>query len=370
MEAAVVIGANYGDEGKGLITDYLTALDASNAWAIRFNGGAQAGHTVQRPSGLRHVFHHFSAGTFAGAKTYLSQFFIANPILFIEELKKLKSHGYLPKVTIHPDAMVTTPYDMYINQLFENSQGKNRHGSCGVGISETVERNLHTSFQFTVRDLFDQGKLKDKLLNIRDRWLESRLAQLIQRKLTQDEMNLIFSPTIFEYFLNNIQDFINYCEVSDHSYSLEKDRLIFEGAQGLLLDQGHQNFPYVTRSNTGLQNVSTLANLQDISHLDIYYVTRCYLTRHGMGPLPNEYPFCPCPYFKDETNIPNEFQGRLRFAPLNIEQLDLEISTDLAKLPKYFSKKVTLAITCLDQFEEKISVIGKGREIIELTKEE
>lgn len=59
MEAAVVIGANYGDEGKGLITDYLAALDHSNTLVVRFNGGAQAGHTVQTPSGLRHVFSHF-----------------------------------------------------------------------------------------------------------------------------------------------------------------------------------------------------------------------------------------------------------------------------------------------------------------------
>ena len=371
MEVAVVIGANYGDEGKGLITDYLAALDDSNTLVVRFNGGAQAGHTVQRPNGLRHVFRHFSGGTFAGAQTYLSDFFIANPILFTQELEKLKSYSFSPKVTIHPNAIVTTPYDIYINQMFENFQGKNRHGSCGVGISETIERNLHAKFQLTVRDLFDQEKLKEKLLKIRDEWLELRLGQLIQRKLTQDEMDLIFSKEIFEYFLdNNIQNFLSYCEVADYSYLGEWDRLIFEGAQGLLLDQGHKNFPHVTRSNTGLQNVSTIASLSNISHLDIHYVTRCYLTRHGAGPLPDEYPACPCPYFKDETNIPHEFQGTLRFAPLNVDKLNLEITADLNKLSKQISKKVTLAVTCLDQFEEKIPVVKEEGNIIELRKDE
>lgn len=367
MEAAVVIGANYGDEGKGLITDYLAALDPSTL-VIRFNGGAQAGHTVQTPSGLRHVFSHFASGTFAGAHTYLSDFFIANPILFTQELAKLKACYSPLNVTIHPDAMVTTPYDMYINQMFEAFHGKNRHGSCGVGISETIERNLHTKFRLTVKDLFDHKKLKEKLLNIRDEWLELRLAALIQRKLTQEETNLIFSTEIFEYFLHDIQIFLTFCEVADYGHLRKWGRLIFEGAQGLLLDQGHKNFPHVTRSNTGLQNVSTIARLTPINHVDIHYVTRCYLTRHGAGPLPDECS-CPCPHFKDETNIPHKFQGTLRFAPLNIHTLNLHITADLNKLSPQMSKKVTLAVTCLDQFEETITVAEEAGRRIELSKD-
>jgi adenylosuccinate synthase len=371
MEAAVVIGANYGDEGKGLITDYLAALAGSNTLVIRFNGGAQAGHTVQRPSGLRHVFSHFSGGTFAGAQTYLSHFFIANPVLFKKELEKLKSCCSIPKVTIHPEAIVTTPYDMYINQMFENFQGNKRHGSCGVGISETIERNLYTQFQLSVKDLYNQAKLKERLLKIRDEWLEFRLGQLIQKKLKQDEKELIFSKEIFEYFLHDIQIFLTYCDIADYSYLGKWGKLIFEGAQGLLLDQKHKNFPHVTRSNTGLQNVSTIAQLNNISHLDIHYVTRCYLTRHGAGPLPDEHPFFPCPHFKDETNIPHKFQGALRFAPLNIDQLNLEINADLNTLSKKkISKKTILAVTCLDQFEEKITVAKEEGNIIELKKDE
>ncbi len=371
MKAAVVIGANYGDEGKGLITDYLAALDdSSNTLVIRFNGGAQAGHTVQRPDGLRHVFSHFSSGTFAGAQTYLSDFFIANPILFVQELEKLKSCHFFPKVTIHPEAIVTTPYDMYINQMFENFQGKNRHGSCGVGISETIERNLYAKFQLRVKDLFDQKKLKEKLLKIRDEWQGLRLDQLIHRKLTQNEADLIFSRELLEHFLDDIQTFLNFSDMGDYSYLRKWDRLIFEGAQGLLLDQGHEDFPHVTRSNTGLQNVSDISILNQINHLDIHYVTRCYLTRHGAGPLPDEYPSCPSPHFKDETNIPHKFQGILRFAPLNIEKLNRGITADLNKLSKQISKKVTLAVTCLDQFKDKIPIAQEENKVIELKKDE
>lgn len=371
MEAAVVIGANYGDEGKGLITDYLAALNnSSDTLVIRFNGGAQAGHTVQRPNGLRHVFSHFSSGTLAEANTYLSQFFITNPVLFRQELEKLKTYCFPPKVIIHPEAIVTTPYDMYINQMFENFQGKNRHGSCGVGINETVERNLHLPYQLTVKDLFDQKKLKEKLLKIRNEWVELRLGQLIRRKLTQTEIDLIFAEEIFEYFLKDIQDFINYCEVADYNYLSSSNKLIFEGAQGLLLDQRYRDFPHVTRSNTGIQNVSTIASSYNIKHLDIHYVTRCYITRHGAGPLPNECTTCPCPDFKDETNIPHQFQGALRFAPLNIDKLRLEIAADLDKLSKQIFKNVTLAVTCLDQFQEQITIAKAERNIIKLRKKE
>jgi adenylosuccinate synthase len=370
MKAAVVIGANYGDEGKGLITDYLAASDNVNTLVIRFNGGAQAGHTVQRPNGLRHVFSHFSSGTFAGAQSYLSNFFIANPILFTRELEKLKSYRFSPTITIHPEAIITTPYDMTINQLSEKFRGENRHGSCGVGINETIERNLHPEFQLTVKDLLDQKKLKEKLLKIRDEWLELRLNQLIPRKLFQDERDLIFSTEIFEYFLSDIQIFLTHCDVADYSYLGKWDKLIFEGAQGLLLDQGHKNFPHVTRSNTGIQNVSTIASLNKIRYLDIHYVTRCYLTRHGAGPLADECASCPCPYFKDETNIPHQFQGTLRFAPLNIDKLNLEITADLNKLSKQISKNVTLAVTCLDQFKEKITIAQEEGNLIELRKDE
>ena len=281
MEAAVVIGANYGDEGKGLITDYLASITNSNTLVIRFNGGAQAGHTVQTPHGLRHVFSHFSSGTFVGAQTYLSHFFIANPILFKQELDKLKSHGFFPKITIHPDAIITTPYDMYINQLSENFKAENRHGSCGVGVSETIERNLHPDFQLTIKDLAGKNSLKKQLFNIKNKWLEARLNKLIHRNLTPNEKDLIFSNDIFDYFLNDIEIFLNNIHIADYDYLTQKSKLIFEGAQGLLLDQNHKNFPHVTRSNTGVQNVAEIAKISNIHHLDIHYISRCYLTRHG-----------------------------------------------------------------------------------------
>ena len=116
LEADVVIGANLGDEGKGLFTDYLSSrYDAPII--IRYNGGAQAGHTVETPDGMRHVFSHFGSGSFAGGSTYLSRFFVVNPLLFLRELQTLESLHLKPLVMVAPDCPVTTPFDMMVNQI-------------------------------------------------------------------------------------------------------------------------------------------------------------------------------------------------------------------------------------------------------------
>ena len=113
--APVVIGANWGDEGKGLMVDYLCSQGAGVV--VRFNGGAQAGHTVVTPEGVRHVFHHIGAGAFCGVPTFLSRFFCVNPLVFYRELDELKTKlTDPPLVFADPQCKVTTFADIIINQ--------------------------------------------------------------------------------------------------------------------------------------------------------------------------------------------------------------------------------------------------------------
>ena len=142
MNINVVIGAGFGDEGKGLMTDYFASQAKNNygsGLVVRFNGGSQAAHTVVTPEGKRHVFGHFGSGTLVGLPTYLSSFFAVHPILFREELAKLKVLGLTPKVYVDKECIVTTPFDMLINQIAETVRGENRHGSVGFGVNETVD---------------------------------------------------------------------------------------------------------------------------------------------------------------------------------------------------------------------------------------
>src|SRR5262249_12200450 len=154
--ATVIIGANLGDEGKGLLTDFHAAA-APGALIVRFNGGAQAGHTVVTPDARRHVFSHFGSGSFAGAATYLSRFFVSHPTLFLRERAQLAALGLAPTVHVDPRSPITTPYDMLINQAVETARAGARHGSCGIGFGETIQRGLAPRLALQVGDLVVRG---------------------------------------------------------------------------------------------------------------------------------------------------------------------------------------------------------------------
>lgn len=140
------------------------------------------------------------------------------------------------------------------------------------------------------------------------------------------------------------------------------DHVIFEGAQGLRLDEFGEDFPYVTRSRTGLTNVIEMLDATTWTRSpDVYYVTRPYLTRHGAGPLKNELPKAPYDAITDETNIPNMHQGSLRYAWLDLDVLASNIAKDLAqKDPR--DVRARLALTCLDQVPTLFTVVANGEE--------
>ncbi len=150
----VILGAFFGDEGKGLMTNYFShqaALRGEKCLNVLHNGGAQRGHTVEYPDGKRHVFKHFGSGTFEGSHTYFSKNFILNPIIFRQEWEELESIGVTPKLFANYKCRVTTPYDMMLNQIIEENRGQDKHGSCGLGINETIIRHCNTFGRFQTR---------------------------------------------------------------------------------------------------------------------------------------------------------------------------------------------------------------------------
>jgi adenylosuccinate synthase len=354
MKATVVIGANWGDEGKGLMVDYLANKKHADL-VVRFNGGAQAGHTVVTPEGKRHVFSHFGSGTFLGIPTYLYKYFVLNPVLFREEHEQLKE--FKPVVFVDSRSYVTTPFDMMFNQMLEESRGNERHGSCGVGIGATMERcekdasniiNTYGSRSF------------DSLLKVRQYYLEM-LAWLQYKKMIDHKLfikwNKLFQDKSFitKYIedCEYMQDNTHFINVFDYKY----EHAIFEGAQGLALDQNMGNFPYVTRSNTGMRNVIKAQREFGFDIDEIVYVTRTYLTRHGADPnfknawYPDEMPSS----IVDNTNVENSWQGPIQFSELNKHEallLDERVETDLTSNGiSTTDDRLKLAITHWDQLE-------------------
>lgn len=347
MKASVVIGACFGDEGKGLLTDYLSGPDTT---VVRFNGGAQAGHTVVTPK-QKHVFHHLGSGSLAGAATYLSRFFIVNPFLWQKEISVL---GFSPKTAIDPAAPLSTPYDMLINQATEEARGTSRHGSCGLGINETVERVERKEHATLASDCRQPKRLTDKLIAIRECYALSRMSELGIRPNSRF-LELLYSESLLESFLVAAKHLARSCDFRKPD-TLRNKQLVFEGAQGLLLDQSHSFFPHVTRSNTGLSNVVEIAAEAGFTDLNVYYLTRTYMTRHGAGPFPTEdRAMC----FADETNQPNNWQGSLRFGGLDMPLIAQAVHSDL-RVKADISINPSLVITHVDQCSVDLKVIEEG----------
>jgi len=351
--AEVIIGANFGDEGKGLFTDYQVAHCAGEAVVVRFNGGAQAGHTVTTPDGARHVFSHFGAGTLQGAATYLSRFFACNPLLFLKEYRALAQMGVQPVTYVDAAAALTTPYDMMINQIVEDARGQHRHGSVGVGFGETIERQEASAFPLCVADALNKAALRAKLVAMRAHWVPQRLRALGVEAIPPEWQTRLQSEVVLQGYIEATQEFMECVELTPIS-RFKNRPIVFEGAQGLLLDQRHRWFPHVTRSNTGLQNVLPLAQALGLDGLNITYASRAYLTRHGAGPLPHELPGLPCATVQDLTNVPHPYQGRLRYAWLDIDMLAATIAHDLQQAKGPIALNPGLGLSCLDQVADGV----------------
>jgi adenylosuccinate synthase len=299
MKMHAVIGAQYGDEGKGLLTHHLSN---ESTLVVRFNGGAQAGHTVIADDGRRHVFHHVGAGAFRGAETLLSRFFLVNPVMYRPEAEDLIKLDVDPHVNVDHRALVSTPFDMILNQYAESSRYI-KHGSCGLGINETVERS--NSYPIPVSLLQTRYRLVDRLQEIRHKWMPTRCFKL--------GIPVPKTDGFIERFLEDVDYFLDSSRlVEDKEYIEDAERVVFEGAQGLRLDEYAPGYPHVTRSRTGMTNVMSLTS----EEVNVHYVTRSYVTRHGAGPLGGELE-TPPPHWVDHTNLEHPWQGKIRFAELN-----------------------------------------------------
>jgi adenylosuccinate synthase len=138
------------------------------------------------------------------------------------------------------------------------------------------------------------------------------------------------------------------------------NELIFEGAQGLLLDQTYGWFPHVTRSNTGVKNVINLAEKIGLDVLDIYYLTRSYITRHGAGPLPHELPQQPYSKIVDKTNKPHPYQGTLRFARFDVDLFQDTVRRDLTSQVTRLKLIPHVGMSCLDQIDHQAGYMTAG----------
>jgi adenylosuccinate synthase len=321
MKAIITVGLGFGDEGKGATVDYL-ARSLNADLVVRFCGGAQAGHNVQLPDGGRHTFAQFGAGTFAGARTYLGSKMILSPATLLPEAEHLQSLGIPDPVgmlTAHPDCLVSTIYHVAMNRLREFARGAKRHGSCGLGMGETRSYWLRYGRDAIVaEDLLDRPALLAKLTLLRDRFL----LEMQELSSLDPKLQAMLRDTMPAVEADMLQAATADLRLSERLPPCRT--VIFEGAQGVLLDEWYGFHPHTTWSTVTPYHALEIVREAGISDVTVLGVTRAMTTRHGVGPFPSEGGAV------DRTTVergnpPNDWQGVLRAGPLDLMLLDYAI---------------------------------------------
>jgi adenylosuccinate synthase len=340
-KTSIVVGLGFGDEGKGITVASLVA-ESKNPLVIRFNGGQQAGHTVHH-NGQQHVHSTYGAGSLHGAPTYISPFCTFDPLAgYAEYMALFRKLGTGEKPTLYVDPMcpVTLPWDVERNQ---SRAALNLHGSVGTGFGMTLDRN-ENNFKLFAMDLEYPNVWRKKVELIGRHYINTYQSSVIDVQTVIDALDEVVLGRHVPYYkiLNPILD-----------NSTAHDHYIFEGAQGIMLDQDHGYFPHCTPSYCTSRNAQELIEAMKLPDPLVYLVTRPYGTRHGNGPLINEELAEELVIRNDEheSNVRQPFQGEFRRAPLDIEQLRYAIACE----DQYsHGQEKYLVMTCMDQVDELI----------------
>jgi len=333
MKGKIIIDLMFGDSGKGITTDYFSHLFSDDAIVVRYTGGHQAGHTVHIGE-KSHIFSNFGSGTFRNVPTYFTEHCTMYPVTIWNELKVLKEKMVTPLVYYHPLVKLTTPYDVVFNRMIEK---KNGHGSCGLGIGTTMARNNDSGYKLYAIDLSNITILKVKLNQIYH-YYRSKFPDLSDREqfdILCEKERIAFDKAVENLTFN----------IASYEYLKTYSHLIFEGAQGILLDMKHGIFPNVTYGNTTSKNALEVCEKIGVTDIELFYITRCYQTRHGNGWMSNNDNIILINN-ENEINVFNEWQGNFRVGEIDYDLLNYSIAVDTI-----YSKtaKRNLVVTCLDQ---------------------
>lgn len=331
MKIKVVIGANAGDEGKGLVSGSLarTAMqEHKKTLTVFYNGTIQRAHSFGDK-----VYHCMAAGTEFGSDTYYHPMFVIDPIaLWVSNTT----------VYIDPDCRVILPCDVLKNRTLEKARGAKRHGSCGFGLFAAVTRTK-AGFGVTAKEFLNPYMLYYHLKEI--------------TKTYPADFDEVYNMDNFMRAVGYITSkckIINFADLlKEHNY----DTIIYEGGQGLLLDQGNRgDFPHLTPSSVGMYNISNEINKYNCP-VDLFYVSRTYMTRHGAGPMEAE---CAKEEINSEivdmVNQPNEWQGNLRFGRINLDTLHNRIQKDASQYKG--EANINMVFTQMNYTDHKIETIN------------
>lgn len=302
-----VVGLGFGDEGKGSITDYLTAKYDYDL-VVKSSGGAQCAHHVVREDGTVHRFAQFGSGTFNGARTHLSKFFMVDPLRLNTEADALHALGVenpWALLSVSGQAKITTPYHAAANQIREIARGADAHGSCGIGVGETMAYGIEHGAP-RVQDCWIYDDIHALLVEMRDVYAWELGDAFLQHELVRR-----WTPTDLAQAYCEFRNEVKTLGPEDCFNLVDESKVVFEGSQGVLLDECNGFHPYTTWSTT---TFATSAHLTPKPVFNLG-VLRSYTTRHGAGPFPTEAEPRSMP--PELHNGTGRFQGAWRAGPFD-----------------------------------------------------
>lgn len=283
MPNAVVIGAQWGDEGKAKVIDYLTK-DAD--LIIRYQGGANAGHTVV-VDGKKFVFHMVPSGImYKNKECIIGNGVVFDAEQFLLEVKELKEKGFdiSSQLRVSDLAHLVLPYHKIVDEAREKHRlGKSKIGTTGRGIGPAYADKA-TRCSIRLGDLKNIPLFETKLRTNFDE--KKRLVE----EFYGEKFDLIFEDVLKRYkeIAEELSPYI--MDTGSHIFEAlrAKKNILFEGAQGTFLDIDHGTYPYVTSSNTTVGAVATGTGVSATCLDDVIGIVKCYVTRVGNGPFPTE----------------------------------------------------------------------------------
>lgn len=279
MSVSIIVGAQWGDEGKGKIVDMLSEdIDI----VARYQGGANAGHTVCIGD-KNYVLHLIPSGIFhKHVKCVIGNGVVIDPVALMEEIQMVKSFGVKidGRLFISHNAHLIMPYHKLLDNIRE--QGSQKIGTTGRGIGPAyIDKYMRTGIR--VVDLLDRKVLREKLThNIEEK------NQILSKVYGKTEIDIEQLINEYQEFDKQIDPFVTDTSAYLNNALSKKKKVLAEGAQGALLDVDHGTYPYVTSSNPTSGGACTGLGIPPTSVKSIIGIVKAYSTRVGNGPFPTE----------------------------------------------------------------------------------
>ncbi|MDA0708939.1 MAG: adenylosuccinate synthase [bacterium] len=282
MAVRIVLGAQWGDEGKAKIVDYMTT---DSDVVVRYQGGANAGHTI-KAGDLTFVFHLIPAGIVHEDKTcVIGNGVVLDPTALFQEVDDLEGRGISVegRLFVSDRAHLVMPYHQKIEQANEKKIGDQAIGTTLRGIGPTYQDKINRSTAIRVGDLLDAELLPEKIrANVREK------NEILKRVYGCEGLDEV--PMIEAYMAlgDRLTPYITDTSVYLHEAMEAGKNILFEGSQGTLLDVDHGSYPYVTSSNTTAGGACTGSGIGPTCVDEVVGVVKAYTTRVGNGPFPTE----------------------------------------------------------------------------------